>query len=116
MRTIKVETFNALMAELADEFSKGKVFQAEIHSEGEVIEGLYEPSSGAVYVDPVPNVVDTLLHELLHRRYPRWGERRVSDTAHRLVTAMSDEERRVWYRRYKKAAKARRRPVKVVTE
>lgn len=116
MKSIKTAVFNGLMEELADEFAKGKVFQAEIHSEGEVIEGLYEPSSGAVYVDPVPNVVDTLLHELLHRRYPRWGERRVSDTAHRLVTAMSDEERRVWYRRYKKAAKARRRPVKVVTE
>lgn len=115
MRTIKAETFNALMAELRTEFAKGKVYQAEIHSDGELVEGLYQPSNGAVYVDPAPNVVDTLLHELLHRRYPRWGERRVSDTARRLVTAMSDVERRLWYLAYKRVAK-RRRPVKVNVE
>lgn len=115
MRTIKAETFNALMAELRVEFAKGKVYQAEIHSDGELVEGLYQPSNGAVYVDPAPNVVDTLLHELLHRRYPRWGEKRVSDTARRLVTAMSDEERRLWYRAYRRVAK-RRRPVKVNVE
>jgi hypothetical protein len=115
MRTIKAATFDALMAELRVEFANGKVYQAEIHSDGELVEGLYEPSSGSVYVDPAPNVVDTLLHELLHRRYPRWGERRVSDTARRLVTAMSDEERRWWYRAYRRVAK-RRRPVKVEIE
>lgn len=115
MKTIRVATFNGLMAELRDEFGKGKVFLAEIHSDGDMVEGLYEPSSGAVYVDPVPNVVDTLLHELLHRRYPRWGERRVSDTAHRLVTAMSDAERRLWYQAWKRAAKKTKRPVRVET-
>lgn len=115
MRTIKAETFNALMVELRAEFANGKVYQAEIHSDGELVEGLFQPSTGAVYVDPAPNVVDTLLHELLHRRYPRWGERRVSDTARRLVTAMSDDERRWWYRAYRRVAK-RRRPVKVEIE
>ena len=113
MKSIKVETFNALMAELRTEFAHGNVFQAEIHSEGELVEGLYEPASGAVYVDPVPNVVDTLIHELLHRRYPRWGEKRVSETAHKLVTSMSDEERRAWYRAYKKVARKMTRPVRV---
>ncbi len=113
MRTIKVETFDTLMTELRAELARGRVFQAEIQSDGELVEGLYEPSSGNVYVDPAPNVVDTLLHELLHRRYPRWGERRVSDTARRLVTAMSDQERRWWYRAYRKTAKRMTRPVMV---
>jgi hypothetical protein len=89
------------------------VFRARISSDGEVVEGLYEPSSGNVYVDPVPNLVDTLIHELLHRRYPRWGEKRVSDTAHRLTMAMSDDERRAWYRAYQRAAKRLSKPVHV---
>lgn len=115
MKSIPAKTFSGLMDELRDEFRKGRIFHADIVSDTEVIEGLYEPSSGAVYVDPVPNVVDTLLHELLHRRFPRWGERRVSDTAHRLNTAMSDAERRQWYQRWKRAAKRTRKPVRVET-
>ncbi len=113
MRTIKAETFNRLMAELRDELSRGRVYQAEIQSDGELVEGLYEPGSGNVYVDPSPNVVDTLLHELLHRRYPRWGEKRVSLTAHQLVSAMSATERRNWYRAYRKVAKKMTAPVMV---
>lgn len=101
------------MVELRAEFGRGKVFQAEIHSEGELVEGLYQPSNGAVYVDPVPNVVDTLIHELLHRRYPRWGEARVSKTAHQLVSAMSHEERRLWYRAYQRVARKMKRPIQV---
>lgn len=116
MKTIGVAKFDAMMVELRAEFANGKVFQAEIQSDGELVEGLYEPSSGAVYIDPVPNVVDTLIHELLHRRYPRWGERRVSVTAHQLVSAMSDEERRLWYRAYQRIAKKVKRPVRVATE
>ncbi len=100
------------MSELRAEFDRGRVYRAEIQSEGELVEGLYEPWQGRIYIDPAPNVVDTLLHELLHRRYPRWGERRVSKTAHQLVSAMTDEERRHWYRRYSRVAKLRR-PVKV---
>ncbi len=113
VRTIKAETFDALMTELRAELAKGRVYQSEIQSDGELVEGLYEPGSGNVYVDPSPNVVDTLLHELLHRRYPRWGERRVSQTAHRLVSAMSDSERRSWYRAYRKTAKKMTKPVMV---
>ena len=111
MRVIK--DFDVLMTELRAEFAKGKVFQAEISSEGELVEGLYEPASGNVYIDLAPNGVDTLLHELLHRRYPRWGERRVSETAHRLVSAMSDEERRYWFKALQRLAKKRRVPVRI---
>ena len=50
MRVIK--DFDKLMTELRAEFSNGKVFQAEISSDGELVEGLYEPSTGAVYVTP----------------------------------------------------------------
>lgn len=113
MKSIRQATFDRLMGELREEFSKGRIFRAAISSDGDVIEGLYEPSSGSVYVDPVPNVVDTLLHELLHRRFPRWGEKRVSETAHRLNTAMSDEERRHWYRAWQRTAKKLKKPIHV---
>ena len=106
----------ARLALLAEELKRGRIVEARLVEPGYHVHGLCDRETDAIIIDPAPATVSTLLHELLHRRYPRWGERRVSDTAHRLVTAMSDEERRVWYRRYRKAAKARRRPVKVVTE
>lgn len=111
MRTLK--NFDVLMVELRAEFARGRIYQAIIESDGELVEGLFEPASGAVYVDPVPNLVDTLIHELLHRRYPRWGEARVSRTAHALVSAMSDQERRAWYRAYQRVARKCRVPVRV---
>lgn len=101
------------MAELRDEFSKGKIVLAHIESESEVIDGLCETGSGLVIVDEVPNTVETLLHELLHRRYPRWGEKRVSLTATRLMHAMDHAERRAWYRALKRAATRLRAPMQV---
>lgn len=113
LRALRViRDFDALMVAMREEFASGRIYQAEISSDGELVEGLYEPSSGSIYVDEAPNLVDTLIHELLHRRYPRWGEARVSRTAHNLVSAMSDEERRGWYRAFKRRAK-KCRPVKV---
>jgi hypothetical protein len=79
--------------------------EAHILSGGEHVEGICYYPTGMIVVDPAPNVVDTLLHELLHRRYPRWGEKRVRQTANRLVRQMDPATVRRWYRRYQKAAR-----------
>jgi hypothetical protein len=96
---------NELLNELEREFKRGFIVEAHILSWGEHVEGICYYPTGMIVVDPAPNVVDTLLHELLHRRYPRWGEKRVRQTANRLVRQMDPATVRRWYRRYQKAAR-----------
>jgi hypothetical protein len=102
-----------LLAELVLEFGKGEIYEAPIVAKGGVCYGLMRPETQRVYVDPAPSTLDTLFHELLHRRYPRWGEKRVSQTATDLMLGLSDTEKRQWYRRYQQAARKVTRPVKV---
>jgi hypothetical protein len=105
VKTLK--NFDELMEGMRDEFRKGGIIEAHIESKvkNEVIHGLCDTRSGIVFVDPTLGIVDTLLHELLHRRYPRWGEKRVAETATNLTQAMSAAERRRWHRAYKRVAK-----------
>lgn len=96
--------YDHLLVELRREFKRGAIVEANLKSEkpGEVVHGVH--MGQIVVVDPVPHVVEVLMHELLHRRYPRWGERRVEKTANRMMLAMAPATRRAWYRRYRKAA------------
>jgi hypothetical protein len=102
-----------LIGELILEFGKGDIYEARLIADGEVCYGIMRPSSQRVYVDPAPSVLDTLFHELLHRRFPRWGEKRVTQTASALVQSLSEKERREWYRRYQRIVRKSPRPVKV---
>ena len=97
-----------LIAQVEAEFKRGGIREQHLVADGWHLDGLCE--GDAVYVDPAPNVVDTLLHELIHRRYPHWTEANVSRTASRLVGKMSHAEVRRWYRRYQRAAQKVRRP------
>ena len=96
--------YDHLVAELRHEFDRGAIVEANLRSAkpGEVLHGVHIKE--VVVVDPVPHVVETLLHELLHRRFPKWGEKRVEKTANHLMLAMPPATRRAWYRRYRKAA------------
>jgi hypothetical protein len=100
-----------LLAELHAEFRKGGINEAAIHSPKNVIYGFQLGSQ--VYVNPRPATVETLLHELLHRRYPRWGEARVRKESARLLACMSDADVGVWFRRYQRAARKHKRPVRI---
>ncbi len=54
-----------------------------------------------------PAILETLLHELLHRRHPRWGERRVAKTARLLVGHMDEALKRKWWLAYRRVKKQR---------
>ena len=105
MRSIRESRYDRLMDELGQEFRKGKIVEQPLDGATDVLDGAME--NGVVYVDPVPSVVETLLHELIHRRYPKWAESTVTRTAHKLVTAMSTEERRYWHRAYQRTVTRR---------
>jgi hypothetical protein len=99
-----------VLAELAEELARGKVYEGALLSKRLIVHGLSDYETGAVHVDPVPHVTEVLLHELLHRRWPSWSERRVDREAARLVSGMTRQQLQVWYRRYQKA-KRHRRPI-----
>lgn len=62
----------------------------------------YLAPSGAIVINPVPHIVDTLLHELLHKLHPEYSERAVRSVVGRLMKHMTDEEMLAIYEIYKR--------------
>jgi len=101
------EIRSALLLVVADEFRKGRITEMHLEGDTSIYDGVCE-HTGHIYVDPVPGILDTATHEVLHRRFPKWSEKRVSDTAARLVYGMTAPERRLLYALYRRVAKKRR--------
>ena len=93
-------TYDDLMKTLRAEFRKGGIHEAPLKAKGWHLDGLCDHEKGAVYVDPAPSVTEALLHEVLHRRFPRWGEARVDATARRLLRSMNSRQVQWWYRQF----------------
>lgn len=91
-----------LLKTLRAEFRKGGIHEASIRAKGWHVDGLCDHDKGAVYVNPAPSVVETVLHEVLHRRYPRWGEKRVDATAKKLLRSMNSRQVQWWYRQFQR--------------
>ena len=106
-----LDAATALLGELVQEFRRGGIVEAPIEAPGEHVDGLCEGQR--IFVNPAPQTVETLLHELLHRRYPRWGEKRVDKTTKRLVYYMDANSIQTWHRRFKRAARKRSRPIRL---
>ena len=99
------------LAELWAELGKGGVTEAHITAPDMHVDGLCV-FPHQVYVNPAPNIVLTLLHELMHRRHPRWSERRVDRESKALLGHMSDKDVKRWYRAYQKAKRVSTRTVR----
>lgn len=98
----------ATLQDVRDEFARGAITEADLRHETIFLDGYCDYGSKRVYVDPRPAVVETLIHELIHRRWPRWGEKRVHDEARRLLRLMTDAERAQWYRQYQEIKRTRK--------
>jgi hypothetical protein len=99
------------LADMRDELSKGNITEAEIRENGFIWYGFQDQNTGRVVVNPRPSVVHTLIHELVHRRFPRWGEKRVTAEADRLFTSMTDAEVAAFYRKYAALARKQKTPI-----
>jgi hypothetical protein len=84
--------------ELAAEMARGKVWECSLRSTNWQMHGLQDREH--IYIDPRPAVLETLLHELIHRRYPKLSERRVVQESKRLATQMDETTKRRWWRAY----------------
>jgi len=101
---------NPLLEDLWHDLQRGQVYECNLRSEVWQMDGLQE--GDRIYLDPRPAIIETLLHELLHRVKPRWSEKRVEKRARILMLQMDETAKRQWwlaYRRIKKLC----RPIEV---
>ena len=90
----------ASLDDLWDELARGRVYECRLRDSQWHLDGLRDGEN--VYLDPRPAVLESLLHELMHRRHPRWGERRVTRDARRLLAGMREPDMRKWWRAYQR--------------
>jgi len=101
---------HATLDDLWQEMSKGKVIECSLPSKTMHVYGIQ--MGDGVYIDPRSAILETLLHELAHRRHPKMGERAVTTLAKRLARGMSEQDKRRWWRRYQRTRR-KGRPVEV---
>lgn len=102
-----------LIASLSEEFAKGRIYEATLITDDAHLEGMCDTDTGVITLDPKVTIVSALLHELIHRRYPRWSERRVRKAEIEAMGQLTQKDVQTWYRRYKRAVK-KRRPVDAI--
>ena len=100
-----------LLAELWAEVRRGDIIEATLVDPKFHLDGLCDGTR--IIIDCRPSVVETLLHEAAHRCHPRWGERRVTETARQLLAHMSTADVARWNRLYRRIVRHRSKPVLV---
>ncbi len=98
------------LQDLYDELSRGRIYECSLNDPHWRLDGLQDGDN--IYIDPRPAIIETLMHELLHRRFPRWSERRVTKEARSLLSRMGDADLASWWRAYGRT-KRKGRPVVV---
>lgn len=99
-----------LLDELSAELERGRIWECSLRSTDWQLHGLQDREY--IYVDPRPVVIEVLIHELIHRRYPSLSERRVLAESKRLVAHMDESTKAAWWRKYNRV-KRKGRPVDV---
>jgi hypothetical protein len=94
--------------DLIDELHRGPVVECSLRDPRFHLDGLQLGS--CVYIDPRPAILETLIHELIHRRHPRLGERAVTRHARKLLGSMDEATKIRWWKLYSKV-KRKGRPV-----
>jgi len=85
------------------ELGSGSVTEAFLSSKDSYIDGMCDGTQ--ITVNPVHPVVDTLIHELLHRMYPDRSERSVRRTTSMLRKTLTDDEVQLFYEEYQRRRK-----------
>jgi hypothetical protein len=99
------------LEDLWDEMQRGRIYECSLRTDqfrnGRPVQfdGLLDGE--CIYVDPRPAIIETLLHELLHRRKPRLGERTVTNYARKLALAMDEPTKRRWWAAYRRVRRTK---------
>jgi hypothetical protein len=102
------------LTDLETELANGRIYEATlITDDGAHLMGLCDHGKGAITIDPKVAIVSTLLHELIHRKFPDWSEAKVRKAEIAALKQLSQQDIQTWYRRYKRAVR-KRRPVDAI--
>lgn len=104
---LRDEVWTALGEErVVEAYINGDAVNERIHGLADT-----EGQNVKVTVNPAPMTVDTVIHELIHLRRPRWGEKRVVKETRRIMRTLDDRQIRRWWRKYERVKSVRTRPV-----
>ena len=101
------------LEDLMDELHRGRVYECSLRDPKWQLDGFQEGES--IYIDPRTSILETLVHELIHRRHPRLGERTVTREARRLIGRMAEQDKARWWRAYLRI-KRRKQPKEIEDE
>lgn len=91
-----------LMNEILLALGELRIIEAYIQDPKDYIHGVTDGST--VVVNPVPQIIDTLIHEVLHCIRPKWDEATVRRQTSRLMNRLSDQDLQELYEVYKARA------------
>lgn len=103
-----------LLLRVCAEIGAGNITEAYIHDPGFTTDGVTWGQQ--ITINPAHGVVDTLIHECLHRMFPHWSEGYVRNRTSYLVRRLSDAEVQAIHGEYEKRKRKRRSPVKLPAE
>ncbi len=63
--------------------------------------GYWHPE-GRIQVNPMPHVVETIIHELCHETYPTYSERAIASLTGKLFKQLTDAEVQAIYAAYRR--------------
>jgi len=96
----------ALLVRVLTEIGSGDIYEDWIADDKELVHGIVQGRK--ITVNPAIEVVDTLIHEILHRLQPNWTEKYVNNRTTWLMRRMSDEQIQALYAEYQKRAVKRK--------
>jgi hypothetical protein len=88
----------------AGRISEGEIRDAKVHVDG-ICDGR------RIIVNPAPAMVDTVIHECIHRLHPEWSESYVRGRTTRLLRALTDEQVQTIYGEYQRRKSRRKTAV-----
>lgn len=102
--------------DLFEELQRGRIYECSLRDPKWVYEGVTDAPSNdraTIWIDVRPCIIEVLIHELMHRRFPAMTERQVLRESRRLVMKLrSEKDKARWWRAYRRIAR-KRRPVQV---
>lgn len=81
-----------LLLEVVAAIGAGNMDMRPIHDGDEPIHGFMEWDTGKATVNPAKALVDTAIHEIIHRLRPKWSEATVRQRTGKLMKALSADE------------------------
>lgn len=108
-----------LLLEVACALGAGHVSVGPIHAEGELIHGYAVTTGkrkGRVFLNPSVALVDTAIHELIHRLRPKWSEATVRRRTAKIMRGLSNAEIDKFHELIDVTATVRKRALRVDVE